>query len=82
VVLLCGLAFAVLIAIFEFCYNSRRNASAERVSASTSKTEIYFNKIVGTFTLHDSTHRHRNSKSGLSQLNFQAILIEKNKKLL
>ncbi|EZA59401.1 Glutamate receptor, ionotropic kainate [Ooceraea biroi] len=34
VVLLCGLAFAVLIAIFEFCYNSRRNAPAERVSAS------------------------------------------------
>jgi len=34
VVLLCGLAFAVLIAIFEFCYNSRRNAPAERVSTS------------------------------------------------
>ncbi|XP_011696327.1 PREDICTED: glutamate receptor ionotropic, kainate 2-like isoform X2 [Wasmannia auropunctata] len=32
VVLLCGLAFAVLIAIFEFCYNSRRNAPAERRS--------------------------------------------------
>lgn len=30
VVLLCGLAFAVLIAIFEFCYNSKRNAPAER----------------------------------------------------
>ncbi|XP_066598064.1 glutamate receptor ionotropic, kainate 2-like isoform X4 [Prorops nasuta] len=30
VVLLCGLAFAVLIAIFEFCYNSRRNIPAER----------------------------------------------------
>lgn len=45
-VLLCGLAFAVLIAIFEFCYNSRRNAPAERVSASTtvSNVEIYFNK--------------------------------------
>ncbi|KYN43753.1 Glutamate receptor, ionotropic kainate 2 [Trachymyrmex septentrionalis] len=46
VVLLCGLAFAVLIAIFEFCYNSRRNAPAERVSASTLETnaEIHFNK--------------------------------------
>jgi len=46
VVLLCGLAFAVLIAIFEFCYNSRRNAPAERVSASTPETnaEIHFNK--------------------------------------
>lgn len=32
VVLLCGLAFAVLVAIFEFCYNSKRNASAEQVS--------------------------------------------------
>ncbi|XP_053978309.1 glutamate receptor ionotropic, kainate 2-like isoform X2 [Hylaeus volcanicus] len=30
VVLMCGLAFAVLIAIFEFCYNSRRNTPAER----------------------------------------------------
>nr|QHN69178.1 ionotropic receptor 9 [Sirex noctilio] len=30
VVLLCGLAFAVLVAIFEFCYNSKRNASAEQ----------------------------------------------------
>jgi len=46
VVLLCGLAFAVLIAIFEFCYNSRRNAPAEQVSASTLETnaEIHFNK--------------------------------------
>ncbi|XP_017759689.1 PREDICTED: glutamate receptor ionotropic, kainate 2-like isoform X3 [Eufriesea mexicana] len=30
VVLLCGLAFAVLIAIFEFCYSTRRNTPAER----------------------------------------------------
>ncbi|XP_020292525.1 glutamate receptor ionotropic, kainate 2-like isoform X4 [Pseudomyrmex gracilis] len=30
VVLLCGLAFAVLIAIFEFCYNSKKNAPTER----------------------------------------------------
>ncbi|XP_023247023.1 glutamate receptor ionotropic, kainate 1 [Copidosoma floridanum] len=29
VVLLCGLVFAVLIAIFEFCYNSKRSAPAE-----------------------------------------------------
>ncbi|OXU28647.1 hypothetical protein TSAR_008623 [Trichomalopsis sarcophagae] len=33
VVLLCGLAFSVLIAIFEFCYNSKRNAPAERRSS-------------------------------------------------
>lgn len=31
VVLLCGLAFAVIIAIFEFCYNSKKNALAEKV---------------------------------------------------
>ncbi|XP_026670138.1 glutamate receptor ionotropic, kainate 2-like isoform X3 [Ceratina calcarata] len=30
VVLLCGLAFAVLIAIFEFCYSNRRSMPAER----------------------------------------------------
>ncbi|XP_048260762.1 glutamate receptor ionotropic, kainate 2-like isoform X5 [Bombus affinis] len=33
VVLLCGLAFAVLIAIFEFCYSTRRNMPAERRAA-------------------------------------------------
>lgn len=31
VVLLCGLAIAVVIAICEFCYNSKRNAQIERV---------------------------------------------------
>ncbi|XP_074105438.1 glutamate receptor ionotropic, kainate 2 isoform X2 [Cotesia typhae] len=34
VVLLCGLAFAVLIAIFEFCYNSKRNSISERSTSS------------------------------------------------
>ncbi|KAJ8957117.1 hypothetical protein NQ318_007333 [Aromia moschata] len=34
VVLLCGLAFAVIIAIFEFCYNSKKNAITEKRSAS------------------------------------------------
>ncbi|XP_018578369.1 glutamate receptor ionotropic, kainate 2-like isoform X2 [Anoplophora glabripennis] len=34
VVLLCGLAFAVIIAIFEFCYNSKKNALTEKRSAS------------------------------------------------
>nr|CAD7394803.1 unnamed protein product [Timema cristinae] len=29
VVLLCGLAVAVMVAIFEFCYNSKRNTQAE-----------------------------------------------------
>lgn len=31
VVLLCGLAFAVIVAIFEFCYNSKKNALTEKV---------------------------------------------------
>ncbi|GLV33810.1 uncharacterized protein CBL_11303 [Carabus blaptoides fortunei] len=30
VVLLCGLAFAVIVAIFEFCYNSKRNSLTEK----------------------------------------------------
>ncbi|CAH0547299.1 unnamed protein product [Brassicogethes aeneus] len=34
VVLLCGLAFAVIIAIFEFCYNSKKNAVTEKRSPS------------------------------------------------
>lgn len=34
VVLLCGLAFAVVIAIFEFCYNTRRSPP-EQVSISS-----------------------------------------------
>ncbi|XP_060534694.1 glutamate receptor ionotropic, kainate 2-like isoform X5 [Cylas formicarius] len=33
VVLLCGLAFAVVVAILEFCYNSKRNAVTEKRSA-------------------------------------------------
>ncbi|XP_044270330.1 glutamate receptor ionotropic, kainate 2-like isoform X4 [Tribolium madens] len=34
VVLLCGLAFAVIIAICEFCYNSKKNALTEKRPAS------------------------------------------------
>ncbi|XP_061929627.1 glutamate receptor ionotropic, kainate 2 isoform X3 [Apis cerana] len=34
VVLLCGLAFAVVIAIFEFCYNTRRPAPEQRAPVS------------------------------------------------
>ncbi|XP_006558724.2 glutamate receptor ionotropic, kainate 2 isoform X6 [Apis mellifera] len=34
VVLLCGLAFAVVIAIFEFCYNTRRSAPEQRAPVS------------------------------------------------
>lgn len=32
VVLLCGLAFAVIVAIFEFCYNSKKTALTEKVN--------------------------------------------------
>ncbi|KAF7991161.1 hypothetical protein HCN44_002723 [Aphidius gifuensis] len=32
VVLLCGLAFAILVAILEFCWNSKKNVQSDRVS--------------------------------------------------
>lgn len=32
VVLLCGLALAILVAILEFCWNSKKNAQTDRVS--------------------------------------------------
>ena len=31
VVLLCGLALAILVAILEFCWNSKKNAQTDRV---------------------------------------------------
>lgn len=34
VVLLCGLALAILVAILEFCWNSKKNAQTDRVSIS------------------------------------------------
>lgn len=40
VVLLCGLAVAVIVAIFEFCYNSKRNTQAELVCSSSLKFDI------------------------------------------
>jgi hypothetical protein len=40
VVLLCGLAVAVIVAIFEFCYNSKRNTQAELVCPSSLKFHI------------------------------------------
>ncbi|XP_050301838.1 glutamate receptor ionotropic, kainate 2-like isoform X12 [Anthonomus grandis grandis] len=40
VVLLCGLAFAVIIAIIEFCYNSKKNAIAEKRSPSAPHQSI------------------------------------------
>nr|QGW50284.1 gustatory receptor 29 [Chouioia cunea] len=49
VVLLCGLTFAVLIAIFEFCYNSKRNVPVERrmmISTSNIKTVQALNSSI------------------------------------
>ncbi|CAH1132878.1 unnamed protein product [Ceutorhynchus assimilis] len=40
VVLLCGLAFAVIIAIMEFCYNAKKNAIAEKRSPSAPHQSI------------------------------------------
>nr|AVH87294.1 ionotropic receptor 6 [Holotrichia parallela] len=40
VVLLCGLAFAVIVAIFEFCYNSKKNALTEKRSPSTPQQSL------------------------------------------
>jgi ionotropic kainate glutamate receptor 2 len=40
VVLLCGLAVAVIVAIFEFCYNSKRNNQAELVCTSCQNFRI------------------------------------------
>ncbi|XP_047500229.1 glutamate receptor ionotropic, kainate 2-like [Penaeus chinensis] len=39
VVLLCGLAFAVLIAILEFCWNAKRNAQIDRQSLCSEMAE-------------------------------------------
>lgn len=33
VVLLCGLALAMIVAVLEFCWNSKKNAQTDRVSA-------------------------------------------------
>lgn len=45
VVLLCGLAFAVVIAIMEFCYNSKRNAIAEKVSTFIYSQNVYLKNL-------------------------------------
>ena len=45
VVLLCGLAFAVIIAICEFCYNSKKNAITEKVP---NRTNRYLNNFLGS----------------------------------
>lgn len=39
VVLLCGLAFAILVAILEFCWNSKKNAQNERQSLCSEMAE-------------------------------------------
>ncbi|XP_075228040.1 glutamate receptor ionotropic, kainate 2-like [Lycorma delicatula] len=40
VVLLCGLAIAVIVAIFEFCYNSKRITKMERRSSMAVSLEL------------------------------------------
>lgn len=51
VVLLCGLALAILVAILEFCWNSKKNAQTDRVSLLISSflvlTFILFNNFIG-----------------------------------
>jgi len=39
VVLLCGLAFAILVAILEFCWNSKKNAQNDRQSLCAEMAE-------------------------------------------
>jgi hypothetical protein len=52
VVLLCGLAFAVLVAIFEFCWNSRRNADFATVSFTINTLPlVYFRIFKAYFSL-------------------------------
>lgn len=55
VVLLCGLAVAVIVAIFEFCYNSKRNSQAELVCTSYLKFHIFLG-------IEDSLHFHCQSR--------------------
>lgn len=38
-VLLCGLAVAILVAILEFCWNSRKNAQTDRQSLCSEMAE-------------------------------------------
>ncbi|XP_011061867.1 PREDICTED: glutamate receptor ionotropic, kainate 1 isoform X6 [Acromyrmex echinatior] len=40
VVLLCGLALAILVAILEFCWNSKKNAQSDREGGALSMTEM------------------------------------------
>nr|XP_033335766.1 glutamate receptor ionotropic, kainate 2 isoform X7 [Megalopta genalis] len=40
VVLLCGLALAILVAILEFCWNSKKNVQSEREGGALSMTEM------------------------------------------
>lgn len=39
VVLICGLALAILVAILEFCWNSKKNAQADRQSICSEMAE-------------------------------------------
>ena len=54
VVLLCGLAVAVIVAIFEFCYNSKRNTQAELVRTKMAELFTYFK-----YAIHFCFYLHR-----------------------
>ncbi|XP_017881771.1 glutamate receptor ionotropic, kainate 2 isoform X8 [Ceratina calcarata] len=40
VVLVCGLALAILVAVLEFCWNSKKNAQSDREGGASSMTEM------------------------------------------
>ncbi|ERL89602.1 hypothetical protein D910_06967 [Dendroctonus ponderosae] len=46
VVLLCGLAFAVVIAIMEFCYNSKKTAITEKASQLSCSPGWFFENLI------------------------------------
>ncbi|CAB0033976.1 unnamed protein product [Trichogramma brassicae] len=49
VVLLCGLALAILVAILEFCWNSKKNAQSDRVSIAL---QLHFSYLTEFFFLY------------------------------
>nr|AAV36909.1 RE13419p [Drosophila melanogaster] len=58
VVLLCGLALAVVVAIFEFCWNSRKNLNTENQSLCSEMAE----ELRFAMHCHGSKSRHRPRK--------------------
>jgi len=46
VVLLCGLALAILVAILEFCWNSKKNAQSDRVRTTLPKKTLHATRAI------------------------------------